>query len=62
VLKALGAGAYPMLMSGSLVLPISTGTPSEEGLDYYRRAVDELLATTSRRPSLRVLESCRSGR
>ena len=45
LLKRLGAKAYRFSTSWSRILPTGTGQVNQAGLDYYRRLVDELLAS-----------------
>jgi beta-glucosidase len=44
LLKNLGVKTYRMSISWSRVFPNGTGAPNPEGIDYYNRVVDELLA------------------
>jgi beta-glucosidase len=43
LMRALGVQAYRFSVSWSRVVPGGRGAPSERGLDFYRRLVDELL-------------------
>ena len=45
LLKNLGVGGYRMSLSWSRIFPEGTGQANPEGLDYYNRVVDELLAS-----------------
>jgi beta-glucosidase len=44
LMKALGAKAYRFSMSWSRVFPTGTGPANPQGLDFYNRLIDELLA------------------
>jgi beta-glucosidase len=44
LMKALGARAYRFSIAWSRVFPTGTGTPNAQGLDFYNRLIDELLA------------------
>jgi beta-glucosidase len=44
LMKALGAKAYRFSLSWSRVFPTGTGAPNPQGLDFYNRLIDELLA------------------
>ena len=44
LLKNLGAKIYRFSVSWSRVFPTGAGTPNAQGIDYYSRLVDELLA------------------
>jgi beta-glucosidase len=44
LMKNLGVQTYRMSISWSRVFPNGTGAPNPEGIDYYNRVVDELLA------------------
>ncbi|WPO40342.1 GH1 family beta-glucosidase [Tardiphaga sp. 42S5] len=44
LMKALGAKAYRFSISWSRVFPTGVGTPNPQGLDFYNRLIDELLA------------------
>jgi beta-glucosidase len=44
LIKSLGAGAYRFSISWPRIFPEGTGAPNPEGLDFYSRLVDELLA------------------
>ncbi len=44
LMKALGAKAYRFSIAWPRVFPEGTGTPNPNGLDFYDRLVDELLA------------------
>ena len=43
LLKNLGVRAYRMSIAWSRIFPNGTGQPSQAGLDYYKRVLDELL-------------------
>jgi beta-glucosidase len=44
LMKWLGMDAYRFSVAWARVLPQGTGTPNEQGIDFYNRLVDELLA------------------
>lgn len=44
LLKNLGVGAYRMSIAWPRIFPEGKGQPSQAGLDYYKRVLDELLA------------------
>src|ERR1700757_4583935 len=44
LMKALGAKAYRFSVAWPRILPEGTGTPNPNGLDFYNRLLDELLA------------------
>jgi beta-glucosidase len=44
LMRNLGVQTYRMSISWSRVFPSGTGAPNAEGVDYYNRVVDELLA------------------
>jgi len=43
LMKTLGLGAYRLSISWPRILPAGIGKPSEKGLDFYDRLIDELL-------------------
>jgi beta-glucosidase len=43
LMKTLGLGAYRLSFSWPRILPAGVGSPSEKGLDFYDRLIDELL-------------------
>jgi beta-glucosidase len=45
LMKALGAGAYRFSVSWPRVFPAGTGSPNPQGLDFYDRLTDALLAS-----------------
>ena len=44
LIKSLNAKSYRFSISWSRIFPDGTGTPNQKGVDFYNRAVDELLA------------------
>src|SRR5262249_26592225 len=47
LMKEIGANAYRFSIAWPRIFPKGTGQPNPEGLDFYRRLVDELLAPGS---------------
>jgi len=45
LLRELGVGAYRMSIAWSRIFPDGKGQPNPMGLDYYKRVLDELLAS-----------------
>jgi beta-glucosidase len=58
LLKNLGVRAYRMSIAWSRIFPNGTGQPSQAGLDYYKRVLDELQRTASRPTSRSSTGTC----